>query len=177
MHQNLDKNVNNNNEDICHIYLPKKYKDDEKYKANLYKYLKVENKSNVLRERGNKTKIVQCVHNLSNFNKKNKLFSVKKRDIHKITFFSHNVECSFNLFKDDNIGIDKEWQLPIIYHNYDNDVDSDEEQINKGKSKMIYDLKMAIIKWSQNKKICYNYKYINAPIDNNDYIKRCSMSV
>ena len=70
LHQNLDKNVNNNNEDICHIYLPKKYKDDEKYKANLYKYLKVENKSNVLRERGNKTKIIQCVHNLSNFNKK-----------------------------------------------------------------------------------------------------------
>ena len=168
LHENLDKNANNN-EDICHIYLPKKYKDDEEYKANLYKYLKVENKNNVFRRRGNKTKIIHLDKNLSNFNKKKKLFSVKKRDINKISFFDNNVECSFNLFKDDNIGIDKEWQLPIIYHNYDNDVDSDEEQINKGKAKMIYDLKIAIIKWSRNKNICYNYKYLNTPIDNDEY--------
>ena len=182
LHENLDKNMKNN-EELCHLYLPKKYKDDEKYKSNLYKYLKVENRNNVLRDRGNKTKILapqppqDIFLKLSKSNKIKKILSVKKRDLNKINFFDNKVVYSFNLFKDNIIGIDKEWQLPIIYQHYDNDIDSDDEQINKGKEKMLYDLRIAIIKWSQNKKICHNYKYINTTIDNNAYIKKCSISV
>ena len=173
LHENLERDKCNK-EEIRHLYLPKKYKDDEKYKSNLYKYLKDDNRSNIIRERGNKTKSFEIENN--NICKKRKFLSVKKKDTNKIIFFNNNVESKFNLFKDDNIGIEKSWQLPIIYQKYDNDVDSDEEQINKGEEKMMYDLRLAIIKWSQNKNICFNYRYLDRPIFTEN-IKRYSISV
>lgn len=176
LHENLERYMKDK-ENICHLYLPKKYKDDEKYKSNLYKYLKIENKKNVLRDRGNKTKIFEPKINFSKMDKIKKTISVKKRKVNKISFFNKNEELYFNLFKDDIIGIDKEWQLPIIYHNYDNDIDSDEDQISKGKAKMMYDLRISIIKWSQNKNVCHNYKYLNTPINNVEYIKKSCLSV
>ena len=182
LNYNLHENIETTKckkEEIRHIYLPKKYKDDEEYKSNLYKYLKADNKKNNMRERGNKTKILKDIkNNYDNISKKRKSFSVKKRELNKIVFFDKNIESSFNLYKDDNIGIEKGWQLPIIYQKYDNDIDSDEEQINKGKEKMLYDLRIAIIKWSHNKKICYNYRYLDKPIiHENEVVKKYSISL
>ena len=176
LHENIEA-VKYKNNYICHLYLPKKYKDDEKYKYNLYRFLKVENrKNNALRERGNKTKILEVKQNFDKIDKIKKNISVKKRDINKVIFFDKYNEFSFNLYKDEYIGIDKEWQLPVLYHHFDNDVDSDEEQINKGKDKMIYDLKIAIIKWSQNKKVCFNYRHVEA-VSNDEHFKRYCESV
>ena len=138
LHENLERSKCKK-DDICHLYLPKKYKDDEAYKSNLYKYLKIKNlKNNAICDKGLKTKILDPKIDFSNFskiNKKKKIFSVKKKDTNKIIFFVKKNEFIFNLYKDDDIGIDKRWQMPIIYHNYDNDIDSDDEQINKGKEK------------------------------------------
>lgn len=176
LHENLEKSKYNKNE-INHAYLPKKYKDDEQYKSNLYKYLKEKHyKNNIMRDRGNKTKNFKIKNNFSKINKKKKINSVKKKCLNKIIFFDKNNECEFNLFKDNDIGIDKKWQMPLINQKYDNDIDSDEDQIDKGKDKMLYDLRLAIIKWSQNKKICFNYRYLDSPI-NTEYIKRYSCSV
>ena len=101
---------------------------------------------------------------------------MRKKYLNKIIFFDKNKEYIFNLFKDDDIGIDKKWQMPLINQKYDNDIDSDEEQIENGKAKMLYDLRLAIIKWSQNKKVCYNYRYLDCPIIAG-HIKRYSSSV
>ena len=162
--ENLEKSKYNKDE-IYHLYLPKKYKDDEQYKSNLYKYLKEKYyKNNIMRNRGNKTKILKIKDNFTKINKKKKVNSVKKKCLNKIIFFNGADECIFNLFKDDDIGIDKKWQMPLINQKYDNDIDSDEEQIENGKAKMLYDLRLAIIKWSQNKKVCYNYRYLDCPI-------------
>ena len=178
LHENIERSKCKK-EEISHIYLPRKYKDDEEYKSNLYKYLKADNRKNNMRERGNKTKILMDIkNNYDNISKKRKSFSVKKRELNKIVFFDKNIESSFNLFKDDNIGIEKGWQLPIIYQKYDNDIDSDEEQINNGKEKMMYDLRIAIIKWSHNKKICYNYRYLDKPIiHEKEVVKKYSISL
>ena len=164
LHENLEKSKFNKNE-IYYLYLPKKYKDDEQYKSNLYKYLKEKHyKNNIMRNRGNKTKTLNIGKNFSKINKKKKINSMRKKYLNKIIFFDKNKECIFNLFKDDDIGIDKKWQMPLINQKYDNDIDSDEEQIENGKAKMLYDLRFAIIKWSQNKKVCYNYRYLHFPI-------------
>ena len=176
LHENLEKSKYNKDE-IYHLYLPKKYKDDEQYKSNLYKYLKEKHyNNNVMRDRGNKTKIFKIKKNFSKINKKKKANSVKKKCLNKIIFFDKNNECIFNLFRDDDIGIGKKWQIPLINQKFDNDIDSDEEQIENGKAKMLYDLRIATIKWSQNKKVCYNYRYLDSPIIA-EHIKRYSSSV
>ena len=176
LHENLEKSKYNKDE-IYHLYLPKKYKDDEQYKSNLYKYLKEKHyKNNIMRDRGNKTKILKIKDNFTKINKKKKVNYVKKKCLNKIIFFDGADECIFNLFKDDDIGIDKKWQMPLINQKYDNDIDSDEEQIENGKAKMLYDLRLAIIKWSQNKKVCYNYRYLDCPLIA-EHIKRYSSSV
>ena len=178
LHENVEAGKYKNN-DICHLYLPKKYKDDEKYKTNLYKFLKVENRNNnILRERGNKTKVFPepKSFNFDKIEKIKKILSVKKRDVNKIIFFDKCNERAFDLFKDKYIGIDKEWQLPVLYHQYDNDVDSDEEQISRGKDKMMYDLKLGIIKWSQNKNACFNYRHVKDAF-NDEYVKKYCSSV
>lgn len=176
LHENIYKKDHKNG--LFHIYLPKKYKDDENYKLNLYKYLKAEtHKSNIVRDRAVKTKKLEFKNNLSKIPKRKKLLSVKKRDINKIIFFDNNIERGFNLYKDENIGIEKDWQLPILYQNFDNDVDSDKEQIEKGKAKMMYDLRIGIIKWSQNKNDCYNYRRFNLNVEMGNEYKRCNASV
>lgn len=179
LHENIERSKCKK-DDICHLYLPKKYKDDEQYKSNLYKYLKIKNyKNNIMFNKGIKTQILEPKINFPKFpgiSKKKKIYSVKKKTTNKMIFFSNNIESIFNLYKDDDIGIDKRWQLPIVYQNYDNDIDSDDEQINKGQAKMMYDLKLAIIKWSQNKNICYNKRYVDAPIFTGN-VKKYSISV
>ena len=166
LHEKLNKN-----DEISHLYLPIKYKDDEEYKANLYNYLKAETHKNKILECGNKTQDLEKnkLDYFGKMSKKKKILpiSVRKKNNKKIKFFrKNNTEIEFNLFKDDIIGIDHEWQMPIIYHQYDNDIESDDEQINRGKDKMMYDLRLGIIKWSQNKKLCYNYKYLDGLIEN-----------
>ena len=176
LHEKLYKN-----DEISHLYLPIKYKNDEEYKAKLYKYLKAETHKNKIMDCGNKTQVLEKIeiNNIDKMSKKKKFlpFSVRKKDNKKITFFrNNNTEIEFYLYRDDIIGFEHEWQLPIIYHNYDNDIESDEEQINRGKDKMMYDLRLGIIKWSQNKKLCYNYKYLNGLVDiENENVKNyCS---
>ena len=165
LHEKLFKN-----DEISHLYLPIKYKNDEEYKSNLYRYLKAETLNNKIMEWGNKTQVLEKneINNFDKISKKKKIlpFSVRKKDNKKIKFFQNNKdEIEFNLYRDDIIGVVHDWQLPIIYQNYDNDIESDEEQINKGKDKMMYDLRLGIINWSQNKKLCYNYKYLNGLIE------------
>ena len=177
LHEKLYKN-----DEISHLYLPIKYKNDEEYKSNLYRYLKAETLNNKIMECGNKTQVLEKneINNFDKISKKKKIlpFSVRKKDNKKIIFFQNNKdEIEFNLYRDDIIGVDHDWQLPIIYHNYDNDIESDEEQINKGKDKMMYDLRLGIIKWSQNKKLCYNYKYLSGLIElENENAKNYSCS-
>lgn len=177
LHEKLYKN-----DEISHLYLPIKYKNDEEYKSNLYRYLKAEALNNKIMECGNKTQVLEKneINNFDKISKKKKIlpFSVRKKNNKKIIFFQNNKdEIEFNLYRDDIIGVDHDWQLPIIYHNYDNDIESDEEQINKGKDKMMYDLRLGIIKWSQNKKLCYNYKYLSGLIElENENAKNYSCS-
>ena len=71
---------------------------------------------------------------------------MKKKVTNKIVFFKGKKEKRFNLFKDDMIGFDKNWQLSGFYKNYDNDVQSDDDQVDRGRDKMIYDLKIGIVR-------------------------------
>ena len=180
LHENLDnssKKSSINIDDICHIYLPKKYINDEDYKSRLYKYLKCETEKNYTYTiKGIKTKILSPKKNLYKIKKRKKLFSVKNRVTNRIIFFNGNKEKEFNLYKDNMIGFDKNWQLNGFYKNYDNDIESDGEQVERGKDKMIYDLKLGIVRWSQNKKNCYNYRYIDYPVEV-EKVKRFSLSV
>ena len=63
------ENINDNsfNDEISHLYLPIKYKNDEEYKANLYKYLKAENRKNKIMH-GNKTQVLEK-NKINNFGK------------------------------------------------------------------------------------------------------------
>ena len=179
----LEENINKSNENSSsnddnhyHIYLPKKYKDDEEYKSRLYKYLKYETENKYSYPlSGIKTKDISPKKYLEAIPKMRKLISVKKKDMNKIIFFGNEGEKGFNFYDDENIGIDKKWQLSNFYKGFDNDVNSDEEQIEKGKNKMLNDLKMGIVRWSQNKNNCFNYKMLNSPVEMEN-IKRFSMS-
>ena len=180
LHQNINKSSKNssfNNDNHFHIYLPRKYKDDEDYKFRLCKYLKCQTEKNYsyLLPRI-KTKDFSPKKHLSKIPKMKKVFSVKKKDVNKIIFFGDEGEKAFNFYKDENIGIDKNWQLSNFYKNFDNDVESDEEQIEKAKNKMLNDLKLGIVRWSQNKNSCFNHKLLNSPVEF-ESIKRFSMSV
>ena len=182
LHENINissknKNSTLNEDNLSHIYLPKKYKDDEQYKSRLYKYLKYETeKDHPLRLNGIKTKnISPKKNNLSKIPKQKRLLSVRKKDNKKIIFFDNNDERTFNLYKDEHIGIGKKWQVSSLYKSFDNDVESDDEQIEKGKVKMLKDLKIGIVKWSQNKNSCFNYKMLNSPVEY-ECIKRFSAS-
>ena len=180
----LEENINKSNENSSsnddnhyHIYLPKKYKDDEEYKSRLYKYLKCETENIYSYPlSGIKTKDISPKKYLEAIPKMRKFISVRKKDVNKIIFFGNEGEKGFNFYDDENIGIDKNWQLSNFYKGFDNDVNSDEEQIEKGKNKMLNDLKMGIVRWSQNKNNCFNYKMLNSPVEMEN-IKRFSMSV
>lgn len=184
LHENIYNNIDIKHP--LHIYLPVKYKDNEDYKLKLVKYLKCQthNKKNKFKYYGPKSHNkeinlnknrkslsffqdnFECNERNENENliciqKCKKVISVKKKNLSKINFFNNNnKEINFSLFNDNNIGIEKNWQLPMKFQSFDNDVESDEEQINKGKEKMLYDLKLGIIRWTQKKNICTNYKYI-----------------
>ena len=174
LHLNINKSSKDNNH--YHVYLPKKYKDDEDYKSRLYKYLKCETERNPsYHSFGIKTKKISPKRNLSKINKIKKLYSVKKKDMNKIIFFGNNEEKVFDFYRDENIGIDKNWQISALYKYFDYDVESDEEQIEKAKSKMLDDLTLGIMKWSQNKNNCFNYQRLNSPIEI-ESIKRFSSS-
>ena len=170
------ENFSSNGDNHYHIYLPKKYKDDEEYKSRLYKYLKCETKNIYSYPlSGIKTKDISPKKYLEAIPKMRKFISVRKKDVNKIIFFGNEGEKGFNFYDDENIGIDKKWQLSNFYKGFDNDVNSDEEQIKKGKNKMLNDLKMGIVRWSQNKNNCFNYKMLNSPVEIEN-IKRFSMS-
>ena len=170
------ENFSSNGDNHYHIYLPKKYKDDEEYKSRLYKYLKCETENIYSYPlSGIKTKDISPKKYLEAIPKMRKFISVRKKDVNKIIFFGNEGEKGFNFYDDENIGIDKNWQLSNFYKGFDNDVNSDEEQIEKGKNKMLNDLKMGIVRWSQNKNNCFNYKMLNSPVEIEN-IKRFSMS-
>ena len=170
------ENFSSNGDNHYHIYLPKKYKDDEEYKSRLYKYLKCETENIYSYPlSGIKTKDISPKKYLEAIPKMRKFISVRKKDVNKIIFFGNEGEKGFNFYDDENIGIDKKWQLSNFYKGFDNDVNSDEEQIEKGKNKMLNDLKMGIVRWSQNKNNCFNYKMLNSPVEMEN-IKRFSMS-
>ena len=116
LHLNINKSSKDNNH--YHVYLPKKYKDDEDYKSRLYKYLKCETERNPSYHLfGIKTKKISPKRNLSKINKVKKLYSVKKKDMNKIIFFGNNEEKVFDFYRDENIGIDKNWQISKLYNN------------------------------------------------------------
>ena len=170
------ENFSSNGDNHYHIYLPKKYKDDEEYKSRLYKYLKYETENKYSYPlSGIKTKDILPKKYLEAIPKMRKFISVRKKDVNKIIFFGNEGEKGFNFYDDENIGIDKNWQLSNFYKGFDNDVNSDEEQIEKGKNKMLNDLKIGIVRWSQNKNNCFNYKMLNSPIEMEN-IKRFSIS-
>ena len=182
LHENINissksyKNDSLSENNLSHIYLPKKYKDDEEYKSRLYKYLKCETEKyrpNPIF--GIKTKNISVKNNFSKIPKTKRLLSVRKKDMNKIIFFDNKDERTFDLYKDEQIGIGKKWQISSLYKNLDNDVESDDEQIKKGKEKMMKDLKLGIVRWSQNKNSCFNYKLLNSPVEI-ECIKRFSAS-
>lgn len=180
LHENIDissKKTSFNEDNLNHKYLPRKYKDNEEYKSWLYKYLKCETEKNYSYQiNGIKTKNISPKKELSQIPRRKKVYSVKKKNINKIIFFDNNEEKEFNLYKDANIGIDKKWQLNSLYKNFDNDVETDDEQIDNAKNKMLHDLKIGIVRWSQNKNNCYNYKLMDSRAEI-DCIKRFSISV
>ena len=167
----LHENIYQNEGELLHLYLPKKYKDNERYKSKLYKFLKSEVKNGFTFKSKN-TKLKGKMNN-KNFqreflSKSKKPYSVKIKNNCKITYNDlHNNIYTFSLFRDNMIGFDKKWQESIIIQDLDNDIESDDEQIRRGKEKMIKDVKKGIIQWARNKKLCSNYKYISIQKDHN----------
>ena len=99
--------------DLSHLYLPIYYKDDENYKAKLYRYLKIKNRFSYQTDCGKNALYnkypLETNTQLNNelFLKKSKVFSCKKQYSSEHGFLdSKNKKNYFRFYYDSDIGFD-----------------------------------------------------------------------
>ena len=170
LHKNLESKPSSPSK-INHEFLPEKYKNNEKYKINLFKYLRNPSISN------NKT--LSCKYALykkqcekfdgnitkNNLNeyfilkKKIKIFSCMKDYLSEHSFCDNNGNYNYFYFYSDNdIGFSSKWQKPLHIASMDDDVESDDQQITYAKKHCKKELISAIQLFVKNKNFSRNYK-------------------
>ena len=170
LHKNLESKPSSPSK-INHEFLPEKYKNNEKYKINLFKYLRNPSISN------NKT--LSCKYALykkqcekfdgnitkNNLNeyfilkKKIKIFSCMKDYLSEHSFCDNNGNYNYFYFYSDNdIGFSSKWQKPLHIASMDDDVESDDQQIKYAKKHCKKELISAIQLFTKNKNFSRNYK-------------------
>ena len=170
LHKNLESKPSSPSK-INHEFLPEKYKNNEKYKINLFKYLRNPSISN------NKT--LSCKYALykkqcekfdgnitkNNLNeyfilkKKIKTFSCMKNYLSKHSFYDNKGNYNFFYFYSDNdIGFSSKWQKPLHIASMDDDVESDDQQIEYATKHCKKELISAIQLFVKNKNFSRNYK-------------------
>ena len=135
--------------------VPVEKKDDEKYKILKMHYLK----KTSLPEYKSCQKYDEYYKPFEDsLNKKNEYFFLKKKkSIYsnskvmklELNLKNKNNEKNFPLYKDQDIGVYEYWQVPLIESKIDEDIESDEEQINLAKKVCELDL-LEGIKYIQN---------------------------
>ena len=76
--------------------------------------------------------------------RKKPIYSNNKSMVLEFSLKNKNKEINFPLYKDQEIGIYEYWQVPLIESKVDEDIDSDEEQINLAKKVCHLDLQEGI---------------------------------
>ena len=174
LHKNLDSKPSSYSK-ILHEYLPEKYKNNEKYKLNLFKYLRKpsisNNKSLSCKNALYKEYLEKFDGNITKNNineyyiikKKNKIFSCSKYYKSEHSFYDKKGNENFFYFYCDNdIGFFHKWQKPLHITSMDDDVESDDQQIKYAKKHCRKELISAIQLFSRNKNYSRNYKLFHS---------------
>ena len=152
-------------------YLPEKFINNEKYKINLFKFLR----SNKISD--NKTENCKFFNyfnnNYDNDNNKRlskKFFSLKNKKIYsnqkiyntKHGFFDskNKIKKYFNFYRDNEVGFNFKWQKPLAIKSMDDDVNTDDEQLSLAKDFINKQIKEGIKKFLKNKFIVRNLNII-----------------
>ena len=170
LHKNIESKSSSPTK-INHEFLPEKYKNNEKYKINLFKYLRnpsiSNNKSLSCKYALYKKKCEKFDGNITKNNlneyfilkKKIKIFSCMKDYLSEHSFCDNNGNYNYFYFYSDNdIGFSSKWQKPLHIASMDDDVESDDQQIKYAKKHCKKELISAIQLFTKNKNFSRNYK-------------------
>ena len=160
---------------ITHNYLPGCYRDDENYKKRLLAFLNFPNEnkiktylkfnmkrkfSDVILQNENKGDLtnyydsigLKMRNNISlSLGKKFSKFFVLKND--------KNEDHIFSLYKDEDIGIFKNWQKQLKIAEMDDDYLTDDDQLNSAWRHTIKEMNSAIGSFKVNRRMVRNLKY------------------
>ena len=167
----IDKNEEEHLNIPTNKYLPEKFINNEKYKINLFKFLR----SNKISD--NKTENCKFFNyfnnNYDNDNNKHlskKFFSLKNKKIYsnqkiyntKHGFFDskNKIKKYFNFYRDNEVGFNFKWQKPLAIKSMDDDVNTDDEQLSLAKDFINKQIKEGIKKFLKNKFIVRNLNII-----------------
>ena len=120
---------------LFHRFLPKKYRNNEKYKEKLIKFIKSENKIKFNNEKIHSKPLKNILNIKENICwgdccLKSKIPSVRILSSNKIENYDKNNKIYvFNLYKDSEIGMEKKWRDKLIYFSDQEDIDSTESVI------------------------------------------------
>jgi len=170
-----------------HQFLPYCYKNDEKYKIRLFKFIKDGKFENSRSATGkyfhflnNELKFNKNIINKNYFitendyfinKKKKKIFSTKKIFISERIFYNTKIinghtlsdkknPIKFGIFFDRDIGFEKKWQKDLKETDMDDDVESDDETLKYANDKIYEDIEEGIENYTHNHFRLRNLKYI-----------------
>lgn len=168
LHRNLNSNPSSPS-DILHRYLPLKYKNNEKYKEKLLKYLRLPKNPNCktdfckLPSNYSITNEASCFDgNITKYEKENELkrkeyFSVKKGFSEHPFYTETNEPNRFYIYTDNDIGFDKKWQQQLQTAEMDDDVCTDSEQLCIARYHINNEINQGIQNFAKNKRKVRNY--------------------
>ena len=169
----------NSPSDQTHRFLPLKYKNDEKYKTRLFKYLRKPQNPH------NKTETCKFVkfnkhsqHFDGNMSKYYDSFGMKMRKVSsekKVYEAHHSFEDNrayvdhkgqhppqyFKFYSDKDIGFTAKWQKQLKATQMDDDVETDEDQLNAAERHIKREVGEGIRSFIKNKKNVRNFSFLN----------------
>ena len=167
----IDKNEEEHLNIPTNKFLPEEFINDEKYKINLFKFLR----SNKISD--NKTENCKFFNyfnnNDNNDNNKHlskKFFSLKNKKFYSNQKIFNIKQCFidsktktkkyFNFYRDNEVGFNFKWQKPLAIKSMDDDVNTDDEQLSLAKDFINKQIKEGIKKFLKNKFIVRNLNII-----------------
>ena len=148
---NISLNININNEN-------KKTKKTKSTEKRAKRENKLDNKISLANKLSNNGNNINSDLINFGFNKKKKIYKIKKSDNKILSFIDENNNLKeFKLYKDSDLGFGKEYKIKNLFQ--DNDVNSDEENIKLGVRKSLLNLSESI-KLLKNKNEEYTKKYL-----------------
>lgn len=170
LHINLDDDFSPESSKVNHEYLPNRLKNDEKYKAKLFSFLR---DVRIPSGKTDKCKQAQYFSSSENFNGNITKFEEafqnfgRKKKIAKshMKIYSGTMDFIdgkgkknyFKVFRDNDIGVGEKWQKKIIEAFKDDDVLSDDDQIEYAKNICATQMKEALQNFNLNRSSCSNF--------------------